>query len=110
MVTLKFKKTIVQTIDKNVPDYYSSDDSPLGRAVDYLLQGYAHRGRDVRDRLWADDGDTVEGAIRSLDEAYETARGVAYALGVLNQVGGKVHNYHGMTAEDKWKRDHALKQ
>jgi hypothetical protein len=91
-IKLKYKKTVVQTQERTVPDYYSVDDSPLGRAVDFLLEDFTHRGRAVRDRLWDDDAESVEQAISQLDRAYDTARGVARALGVGNQISGKVHN------------------
>lgn len=83
---LKYKKTLVKEESREVPDYYGYDDTPLGRAVDYLVKDYTHRGRSVRDRIYDDDAESVESAITQLERAYETARGVAHAMGVLNQI------------------------
>lgn len=84
MTKITYTKNVKQKVEREVPDYYGCDDTKLGRAVDYLLRDYAHRGQATRDRLYADDAPTVEDAINQLDRAYETARGVAYALGVTN--------------------------
>lgn len=83
MTKLTYTRTVKKQIEREVPDYYCYDDTPLGKVVDYLLKDDECQGRTVRDRMNEHvDGDEVENCIHKLERAYAQARSFADILGV----------------------------
>ena len=77
---ISFKKTETRTVTEDVPDEFGHDDSLRGKVVDALLLSYIYRGRTVRDRLYDDDADTVEGAVHLLRGSYALADCILAAI------------------------------
>lgn len=71
---LSYKETKVITVEKEVPDYFSHDDSKLGTIVDILV------GKSLREDLFHNDKYVVELAISRLKEAYAAAEKILVSL------------------------------
>lgn len=83
MTKLIYTKITRAQTEREVPDYYGYDDTPLGKLVDYLLKDYEVRGRKVRDQMYdCEDGNKVESCIDQIERAYVQAREIARILGV----------------------------
>lgn len=71
---LTTERMVKQSVEHEVPDYFSNDDTPRGLAVDAYLRSQRYRERSgelmVRSDLYESSHEVVEAAIRNLTEAY----------------------------------------
>jgi len=75
-------KKVEETVEVEIPDEYSSDETPRGRVVDIILKRlfYVRDIDEVRWGVYSDEEARCTESIRQLKEAYQVADEIVAAM------------------------------
>lgn len=92
MPTARFKKTVTQPVEVEVPDYFdrvgtSMDQTNRDMLADMLIERNHGEPDRIRNDVWESVAERVEPAINTLTEAYKWADKIMSMLGVPEKKG-----------------------